>query len=125
MNAEFLPKYLALVREHNKLHNPQPGEQHTRLLRSILGCAAESGELASAAMQSISNNCDIDPLEALDEFGDVLFNLVRGLDALGFDLELAMMANSSKLISRALRGKNKPSERRVLENLVSEVACDS
>ena len=111
--------YLDAVRRHNRRHNPNIASDSTMLLRSILGCASESGELASLAMASQSKGAPIDPLSALDELGDVLFNVTRALDALGYTIEQAQQANILKLDSRAEHGKDKHRERLALVQLMA------
>lgn len=113
-------EYLQAVLRFNRWHNPDPESDATMDLRSILEANSESGELAGEATKAITAGQPLDPLVALDEWGDVLFNVVRGLHAAGFTVEDAMRANVAKLDHRVQYGKDKEAERALLERLVTE-----
>ncbi len=117
---QLLDDYLTLVRECDKRWGAPP---ETDLMRSVLGAASEVGELATLLRRALSRGgtleslkTEADPLDILDESGDVIFNAVRTLDAVGFTLADALKASRIKLESRAEAGKDKDRERRLLEN---------
>jgi NTP pyrophosphatase (non-canonical NTP hydrolase) len=94
------------------LERPSP---HGQAMHAALGAASEAGEVAGLFRKG-----ETDPLDLLDEYADVLFYLVLGLDAAGFDISEAMAWNVMKLERRREHGKDKAAERLLLESIYGE-----
>lgn len=71
-----------------------------RLNHSVIGIAGEVGELAAAVEKWIyySRPLDIDNL--VEEYGDMLWYIAEGLNAIGVSLEDVMIKNIRKLRAR-------------------------
>lgn len=95
--------------------------QGSQLLRSVLGLVSETGEVCDLVKSALARGSEPNRLDLLDELGDVLFNLVRALDALELTIEDAQTASSIKLLSRKIQGKNKPAERDLQLKLFSNL----
>lgn len=82
---------------------PNPSTTTIRLNHSIVGLAGEVGELASLLQKLIYyGKWDGAGKEELvqklaDEFGDCLWYIAEGLNALGLDMGVVMKANIAKL----------------------------
>lgn len=91
---------------------------HDRIGHASSGLCSEAGELIALHRKTLVMGGEVDPLSALDECGDALYFLTLALDAAGFTLEDAMRVNYLKMSRRKAFGKDKPAERRLLEEAV-------
>ena len=75
-----------------------PGTQD--LLHSAMGCATEAGELLDQLKKKMFYHKQLDEHHLIEEFGDILWYVVMGLDAVDSTIEEAMEANIRKLRQR-------------------------
>lgn len=71
-----------------------------RLLHSAIGICTEAGELLDMLKKVLFAGKQIDRTNAIEEFGDVLWYLVLGLDEIGSNLQEALFINRKKLALR-------------------------
>lgn len=96
-----------------------------RLLHSAVGISGEAGEIASETERYIYYGQELDPVNLMEEYGDLLWYINQGCRAIGVTLEQVMEANISKLTERfpqkyqdylaAEENRNREKEREVLE----------
>ncbi len=65
-----------------------------------LGLCAEAGEVANEYERSRREGGRLDPVKVADELGDVLWNVARLADELGYSLENLFESNINKLLAR-------------------------
>lgn len=93
-------------RMHNgrQVQANEPDTTPIRLNHSVIGLAGEVGELASLIQKWIYYGKQYDPEELkkqfMLEFGDALWYIAEGLNALGLDMNDVMEANIAKLQTR-------------------------
>jgi NTP pyrophosphatase (non-canonical NTP hydrolase) len=75
-----------------------------KLTLGSLGLAGESGEVIDAIKKWMFQGHDIDPLDLLNEIGDVLWYLTLMCSAFGYGLDYAIEANIKKLRKRYPNG---------------------
>lgn len=68
-----------------------------RLLHAALGCASESGELASAVEKYLFFGRDMDKPAVVAEIGDIMWYVALACTALDVPMETAMRGNVEKL----------------------------
>ena len=101
------------INEYQKkaLETSKYKDRDDKFIGCVLGLAAEAGEVAGKIEKRIrkhyalprpTNHDDI--MDVVDEFGDCMFHIAVGLDALGITLDEAMVRNVDKLASREMRG---------------------
>lgn len=78
-----------------------------RLLHAVVGVGTEAGELLDQLKKHAWYGKELDRDNLLEEFGDLLWYIGVGLDALGHTFEEAMAANNRKLAARYKRGFSK------------------
>lgn len=76
-----------------------------RIAHSILGIADEAGELAKNLKKHIFYGSDLDKLNILEEFGDILWFMGPALDTIGSSYEEVQKMNIRKLRARYPEGK--------------------
>lgn len=86
-----------------------------RYLHAALGASSEAGELAGVVRKAWRDGDEVDPLKVLDESGDVLYYLAMALNRAGYTFADAFAYNVEKLASRRRFGKDKRTERAILE----------
>lgn len=96
-----------------------------RFTHAAFGIASEAGEIAALGKRAmvrggLESRDVIDPLDVLDEFGDVQYYIAIGLDAFGLTMRAAQEWNMRKLRSRSSHGKDKKRERKLLEQFARE-----
>ncbi len=99
-----------------------------RLLHSALGCADDAGELVKRIKDRLFYNKPIDAVNLKEEYGDLLWCIAQGLDALGSSFEEVMEMNIAKLQARypdkftedAAINRDLDAEREALETLFWE-----
>lgn len=74
--------------------------EKAHLLHMAVGAVGETGELADAIADHVYNGADLDVQNVLEEIGDELFYLQGILNAIGFSLHDAIMANKVKLLGK-------------------------
>jgi NTP pyrophosphatase (non-canonical NTP hydrolase) len=74
--------------------------QLARMLHAALGVCTESGELQDMLKKHLIYGKDFDPINVIEECGDVLWYLALALDATGFSLQDCMERNIAKLRKR-------------------------
>lgn len=72
----------------------------SRLLHAAMGAATEAGELVDQMKRHLFYRTELDTINVVEEFGDILWYVAIGLDACGSDFETAMQLNHDKLESR-------------------------
>lgn len=72
-------------------------ENNIRLNHSIIGMINELGEISSLLQKKIYYGHRVEEIRWLDEYGDLLWHFVQGLNTLGITLEQVMEANLKKL----------------------------
>lgn len=95
------------------------------LLHSVIGLTGEAGELASAIQKWMYYGKPLDETNVVEEFGDALWYIAEGLEAIGWNMEDVMKLNIQKLQKRypekfteelaAEENRNLKAEREVLE----------
>ena len=96
------------------------------LIHSIMGCVTESSELLDVIKKKIFYNKEIDNVNLVEEFGDLLWYVALGLHVLGYTFEDVMDINIKKLMSRfpgkfnenAAKNRDLKTERDILEGEV-------
>jgi NTP pyrophosphatase (non-canonical NTP hydrolase) len=81
-----------LATESNTFYTINP-----RVLHSAMGIANESGELMEHVKARIAYGKFMNVTDLLEEYGDLLWYIMIGLDAIGHSLEDAIEANVKKL----------------------------
>ena len=71
-----------------------------RVVHYILGLGSETGELQDAVKKYLRDGRPIDPLNVLEECGDIMWYVGQLLAVYGFTFEQAMQANIDKLTVR-------------------------
>lgn len=71
--------------------------RNIRLNHSIVGMINELGEISSLLQKQVYYGHAVEDGRWLDEYGDLLWHFVQGLNALGLTLEKVMVANLNKL----------------------------
>ncbi len=72
----------------------------SRVLHSALGCADEAGEIVKAIKDRLFYNKELDITNLEEEYGDQLWFIAQGLDAIGSSFEKVMEMNIRKLRAR-------------------------
>ncbi len=98
------------------------------LLHSVIGLTGEAGELASAIQKWMYYGKPLDETNVVEEFGDALWYIAEGLEAIGWNMEDVMKLNIQKLQKRypekfteelaAEENRNLQAEREVLEQSI-------
>ncbi len=73
---------------------------YSRLLHSALGCADDAGELVKCIKDRLFYNKPIDIVNLKEEYGDLLWFIAQGIDAIGSSFEEVMEMNIRKLQAR-------------------------
>jgi NTP pyrophosphatase (non-canonical NTP hydrolase) len=68
-----------------------------RVNHSIIGLTGELGEMATAFQKWIYYGKELDRTNLIEEYGDALWYIAEGLNALGVNMEDVMAANIRKL----------------------------
>lgn len=76
-----------------------------RLMHSIMGVANEAGELMEAIKKGIFYGKEPDRVNLIEEYGDLLWYIALGLDALGVTFDEVMEKNIAKLKARYKDGE--------------------
>ena len=95
-----------------------------RVLHAAIGIATEAGELLDALKKQFYYLKIRDPVNIMEEFGDLLWYIAIGLDACGSTMEQAMERNIAKLKARygdkfsseAALNRDLDTERKTLES---------
>lgn len=74
--------------------------EKAHLLHMAVGSAGEAGELADAIADHVYQGAELDVENVLEEIGDQLFYLQGILNAIGYSLHDAMLANKVKLLGK-------------------------
>jgi len=93
-------EYMEAVKRTESPACPLGAPLHSRLLHSVLGCVDESGELIKAVKDSLFYNKPLTTEDLLEEYGDLLWYIAIGLDALEVSFEEVMEVNIRKLQER-------------------------
>lgn len=91
-----------------------------RLLHAQLGIASEAGEIADCLKKHLIYGQTLDTANIKEECGDLLWYINLLLEALGFDIEDAMIDNIAKL---KLRYPDKFTEKAAVERADKNVVC--
>jgi len=75
-------------------------EKITKLVHAQLGIASELGELADAIKKYLYYGRDFDRVNVLEEFGDLLWYIAEGVEAMDSDMATVAGANIEKLKKR-------------------------
>lgn len=86
------------------------GPRAVNLVHGITGATSEMGELSDLLKKYMMGR-DLDPLDIVDEVGDILHYLTMTLNAVGATPDQAMELNVIKLTTRWANGKDKVLER--------------
>ena len=94
-----------------------------RCLHAVMGLTTEVGELADAYKRHVFYGAHVDPVNVVEEVGDICWYLAILMDELGFDFDTAMEKNIAKLqkrypgkfTERDAVTRNLEGERKVLE----------
>ena len=76
---------------------------HPDVVHAAMGCVTEAGELMDVCKRAFfygKGKAAVDQVNLVEEFGDLLWYVAIGLNALGVDFEQAMEANIKKLAAR-------------------------
>lgn len=94
MNNDTYLKDVVLKNEKSVMHtdNIDP-----RLLHAIMGISDEAGELMGAMKKALMYNKPLDKVNIIEEFGDLIWYVFLGMDAIGVTLEQIQEINSAKL----------------------------
>jgi NTP pyrophosphatase (non-canonical NTP hydrolase) len=95
-------------------------ERMSRLMHGMIGICTEAGELQDMVKKHLIYGKDFDPVNVIEECGDVLWYVALVLDACGFTLDECMQRNLAKL--RARFGEKFTSERALTRDLAAERA---
>lgn len=89
LRTEKTPEFLRLRFDDERTHS--------RLLHALIGLCTEAGEAQDAVKKFLIYDLPFDEINMVEEFGDVLWYIALGLDALGVTMEDAMRRNIEKL----------------------------
>jgi NTP pyrophosphatase (non-canonical NTP hydrolase) len=91
-------QHKALERISRETHNHDPiAIRNVRILHSIIGLGGEVGELCTEFQRHTFYGKDVDLINLKEEYGDILWYVAEGLNALGISMEDVMKANIAKL----------------------------
>lgn len=93
-------EYTELAMRTESPADPLAHHTRSRILHSALGCSDESGELVKRIKDKLFYNKSPDTIGMLEEYGDLLWFIAIGVDALGATLEEVMETNINKLRAR-------------------------
>lgn len=82
------------------IRNRLSSDQAIRLMHSIMGVSNEAGELMEILKKGIFYGKDPDVPHLIEEYGDLLWYIALGLDAIGVSFEQVMERNIAKLKAR-------------------------
>jgi NTP pyrophosphatase (non-canonical NTP hydrolase) len=94
-----------------------------RLLHALLGMCTETGEIQDMVKKHMMYGKEFDPINVIEECGDLLWYTALALDAVGYSLEDCMRRNIEKLCvrfsdrftSEAALNRDLDAERKTLE----------
>lgn len=82
------------------IHNDHPDLVPIRLNHSLVGCSKQVGELMRQLQKWIYYGGKLDIVNVVEEYGDLLWFIAEGLNALGLSMSTVMSANIAKLRAR-------------------------
>lgn len=89
---------------YEKLVEALKDSQKQRILHALLGIGDESGELQGAIKKHLIYGKEFDPVNIIEEAGDLLWYLVILLDAVDSSIGHAIEVNNKKLAARYAKG---------------------
>ena len=93
-------EYTKLAKRTESLNDPLADTELSRLLHSILGCSDEAGELIKIMKDHLFYEREIVFTSLKEEYGDLLWYIAIGLNAINSSFEEVMELNIAKLRSR-------------------------
>jgi len=93
LRTEFTPCFVARPDHDERL-------RLSRLVHAALGVGTEAGELQDALKKSIMYGKPLDPVNVMEECGDLMWYIALALAATGYTMEEAMERNIAKLRRR-------------------------
>jgi len=93
-------EYTQLAKRTESNNQPLEAKWKARLLHSVLGCGDEIGELIKLVKDNLYYDKEITLTELKEEYGDLLWFVSLGLDAIGASIEEVMKMNIAKLHKR-------------------------
>lgn len=93
-------EYQQLALTTESTHVPLESMRDSRLLHAAMGCCTEAGELQDTIKRELFYGKTAEPSHQVEEFGDLLWYIAIGLDALGMTMEDCMQRNIAKLKTR-------------------------
>lgn len=94
------PRQVVSREDNGQWRTEQYAKQLNRLLHSAVGCCTEAGELQDALKRELFYGKPFDATNLCEEYGDLLWYVAIGLDALGVSMEDCMERNINKLKAR-------------------------
>lgn len=94
------PRQVVSREDNGHWRTEQYAKQLNRLLHSAVGCCTEAGELQDALKRELFYGKSFDATNLCEEYGDLLWYVAIGLDALGVSMEDCMERNIAKLQAR-------------------------
>jgi NTP pyrophosphatase (non-canonical NTP hydrolase) len=113
--SDIWKEYADLV---NRLKSNEFNPVSSDFMHSAFGCATESGEILDAIKKAIFYGRNLDEINLREEYGDLLWYIQLGLNALGLTIDDVVQTNMSKLIARY--GDKFSSEKAVNRDLTTE-----
>jgi NTP pyrophosphatase (non-canonical NTP hydrolase) len=118
LRTEKTPDFVRLPGEGPGWDPSQRDLAIARLMHGMIGVCTEAGELQDMVKKHLIYGKEFDPVNVIEECGDVLWYVALALDACGYTMTDAMDRNLAKL--RARFGERFTSERALTRDLEAE-----